>query len=60
MTPKEKVIALITSLPDDTSIDYIIAHLRFFQKIERGIAQADAGDVMSHEEFMADKGAARR
>ncbi|MCG8652669.1 MAG: hypothetical protein MI861_22710 [Pirellulales bacterium] len=52
MTTKEKVISLIQTLDDDVSLDDVIDRLYLLRKIELGIAQADAGDVMEHDVFM--------
>lgn len=52
MTTKEKAISLIQTLDDDVSLDDLIDRLYLLRKIELGIAQADAGDVMEHDEFM--------
>ena len=52
MTTKEKAISLIQTLDDDVSLDDVIDRLYLLRKIELGIAQADAGDVMEHDEFM--------
>ena len=52
MTTKEKAISLIQTLDDDVSLDDVIDRLYLLRKIELGITQADAGDVMEHDEFM--------
>ena len=52
MTTKQKILSVIESLDDDASIDQAIDRLYLLQKIEIGIQQADAGDVMDHDEFM--------
>lgn len=52
MTTKEKAISLIQTLDDDVSLDDVIDRLYLLRKIELGIAQADAGDMMEHDEFM--------
>ena len=52
MTTKEKAISLIQSLDDDISLDGVIDRLYLLRKIEIGIAQADAEDVMEHDAFM--------
>lgn len=52
MTTKEKAISLIQALDDDVSIDDVIDRLYLLRKIELGIAQADAEDVMEHDTFM--------
>jgi hypothetical protein len=52
MTTKEKAISLIQSLDDDISLDGVIDRLYLLRKIEIGLAQADAEDVMEHDAFM--------
>ena len=52
MTAKKKAISLIQTLDDNVSLDDVIDRLYLLRKIELGIAQADAGDVMEHDEFM--------
>jgi predicted transcriptional regulator len=52
MTAKEKILSVIHSLDDDVSIDQAIDRLYLLRKIEIGIQQADAGDVIDHDEFM--------
>ena len=54
MTTKEKVLSVISSLSDDATLDDVIDRLYLLRKIELRIAQADAGDVMEHEEFIAE------
>jgi hypothetical protein len=54
MNSKDKAIAVINSLGDNVTLDDVIDRLYFVRKIELGIAQADAGDVMEHEQFMAE------
>ncbi|EMB16231.1 hypothetical protein [Rhodopirellula europaea] len=54
MTAKEKAISLIQTLDDNVSLDEVIDRLYLLRKIELGIAQADAGDVMEHDEFMGE------
>jgi hypothetical protein len=54
MTTKEKVISVMNSLDENASLDEVIDRLYLLRKIELGIAQADADDVMEHEEFMAE------
>lgn len=52
MTSKEKAIGAIHALNDDVSLDEVIDRLYLLRKIELGIAQADAGNVVEHEAFM--------
>ena len=54
MNSKDKAIAVINSLGDDVTLDDVIDRLYLVRKIELGIAQADAGDVVEHEQFMAE------
>ncbi len=51
MTAKEKAVQYIQSLPDDVALGEIVERLRVIQKIEKGIAQADAGELTDHDEF---------
>ena len=51
MSVKEQILQVIQHLPDDVSVDEAIERLYLIRKIEIGIRQADAGDVMSHEEI---------
>jgi predicted transcriptional regulator len=52
MTTKEKIISVINSLSDDTSIEQAIDRLYLLHKIEIGSRQADDGQVIEHDEFM--------
>jgi hypothetical protein len=54
MNSKDKAIAVINSLGDNVTLDDVIDRLYLVRKIELGIAQADAGDVMEHGQFMAE------
>ena len=37
-------------LPPDASVEEAMERLYFLAKIERGLAQADAGETLSHDE----------
>jgi predicted transcriptional regulator len=51
MSPvKESAIRLIESLPDDCTLEDIHYHLYVREKIERGLAAIDAGQVVTQEE----------
>ncbi len=52
MTTKDKAINVIQSLDDDVSLDEVIDRLYLLRKIELGIVQAEAGDVVEHDQFM--------
>jgi predicted transcriptional regulator len=47
---KEEVIQMIQRLPDDCTLEQIQYHLYVREQIERGIADIEAGRVVSHEE----------
>lgn len=56
MTTKEKILKILEGLPEDGSLDETILdaidRLLLLYKIEQGIAQADAGQTIPHEEVM--------
>jgi len=47
---KEAVRALLDRLPDDCSVEDVLYHLYVLQVIERGQAEAAAGQTIPHEE----------
>ena len=49
-TLKQAVIAMIERLPDDATVDDIMAELYFRQKVDEGLRQLDAGEGIEHEE----------
>ena len=49
-TTKEAMLKIIQELPPDATVDDAMERLYLLGKIERGIAQADAGQTISHEE----------
>jgi hypothetical protein len=54
MTTREKVLSVIDSLDENATLDEVIDRLYLLRKIELGIAQADADDVIEHDQFMAE------
>jgi predicted transcriptional regulator len=50
MSTKESVIELIKRLPEDVSVQDIMAELYFRQKVDEGLRQLDAGQHVSHED----------
>lgn len=50
MTTKERVLEAVRSLPEDAEIEDAMERLLIIAKIERGIEQADSGQLLSHEE----------
>jgi len=49
MTAKEKVIQAVQALPDDASIEEAMERLLLLAKVERGLQQADAGELIDHD-----------
>jgi len=49
-TTKQSVIAMIERLPDDASVEDIMAELYFRQKVDEGLRQLDAGEGIDHDE----------
>ena len=49
-TAKEEAIRIIQKLPDNSTIDEIMAELYFKQQIEQGLRDLEEGRVYSHEQ----------
>jgi predicted transcriptional regulator len=49
VTTKEKAVQAIQALPDDASLEDAMERLFLLAKIERGLQQADAGELIPHE-----------
>jgi predicted transcriptional regulator len=49
-TAKEQVQQLLSALPEDVTLEDIQYHLYVRQKIEQGLADIEAGRVVSHAE----------
>mgnify|MGYP001599358718 CR=1 FL=1 len=49
-TTRDKILDAVRQLPPDATIEDAIERLLFLAKIERGLAQADAGQLIPHEE----------
>jgi predicted transcriptional regulator len=49
-TPKQRILELVSEQPDDSSFDEILHELAFARMIERGLQDARAGRVVSHED----------
>ena len=54
MTAKDTVRTLLDRLPDDCSLDDVLYHLYVVQATNRGVADADAGRTISHEQVAAE------
>ena len=52
MSTKEALLEMVRKMPDDAaSVEDMAYELYVRAKIEEGIRQADAGEVIDHEEF---------
>lgn len=50
MTAKQRIQETVEALPDDVTVEQAIERLYFLAKVERGLEQADAGKVISHDD----------
>ncbi len=50
---KQKVLDAIQALPPDATVEDAMERLYFLAKIERGLSDADKGQVVPHEEVRA-------
>jgi predicted transcriptional regulator len=48
---KEAIVDIVSGMPEDSSYDEILQELVFNRMVERGLADADAGRVISDEEM---------
>lgn len=48
---KERIAKIIQDQPDDSSYDELLRELALARMIDRGLADADAGKTISHEEM---------
>ena len=48
--PKDQVRQILEGLPEDASLEDIQYHIFVRQKIEQGLADANAGRVVPHDE----------
>ena len=49
MTTKERVLQTVKELPDDATVEDAMECLLLLSKVERGVAQADDGETVSHQ-----------
>ena len=54
MTPKERVLAIISKMPDDSSFDQIARAVELVGRIQQGLEQLDASEVTGHEQAAKD------
>lgn len=50
MEAKQVVRELLDRLPDDCSLEEVLYHLYVVRAVQEGLADANAGHVISHEE----------
>ena len=50
MTVKEKVLEVITKMPDNSSLDDIGYELYVIESIQNGLDELDRGDFLTHEQ----------
>jgi predicted transcriptional regulator len=48
---KEAVVEIVSGMPEDSTFDEILQELVFNRMVERGLADADAGRVISDDEM---------
>ena len=53
MTAKQKLLQLVQDQPEDSSYDEILRELAFARMVDRGLADAQSGRTISHEEMKA-------
>ena len=52
MSPvKEDMIRVIEDQPEDATFDEILRELAFSRMVDRGLADSEAGQLISHEEM---------
>ena len=49
---KQATLEIVQGLPDEVSMDAILARLHYLADIERGVAEAERGEVVSHAQVM--------
>ena len=50
---KSEIVRAVQDLPEDATVEDAIERLYFLAKVERGLAQAEAGETISHDEIKA-------
>jgi len=50
MEAKQAVRELLEKLPDDCTIEDVLYHLYVLQRLSEGVAEADAGNLIPHEQ----------
>jgi predicted transcriptional regulator len=47
---KDRLLHAVQQLPPDATVEQAMERLYFLAKVEEGLRQADAGEVVSHDE----------
>jgi predicted transcriptional regulator len=47
---KQKIVETVEHLPDDATVEDAMERLYFLAKIERGLAESEAGKTIPHED----------
>lgn len=47
---KQRMVEAVGNLPEDATVEDAMERLYFLAKIERGIAESEAGQTVSHED----------
>lgn len=50
-TDKQRMLEILERQPDDSSYDELLRELAFERMVERGVADAQAGRIISHDEM---------
>ncbi len=50
MITKTQLISTLDNLPENLTIDQVIEHIIFVEKVQKGIADSEAGKVYTKEE----------
>jgi predicted transcriptional regulator len=52
-TAKQQALNAVQALPDSATFEDVLEQLLFISKVERGLAEADAGHLIPHEQVKA-------
>ena len=52
-TLKQRILAAVEQLPPEATLEDVIERLCLLAKIDRGLSQADAGQLIPHEQVAA-------
>lgn len=52
-TAKQQALKAVQALPDSATFEDVMERLLFISKVERGLAEADAGKRIPHDEVKA-------